>query len=360
MNIGSNNPRGELVDKLPPTSAEEQDALLEEHPIRSKEFMLVTSEILRVATLALHAINKRWPCCNFVGVSRVGKSRASSYITAAIKSSFRDVLVFRRNSLSGESKNATVFSEMMSAMSLDERDLKTAVDARVRAARSLDVRARATGAHHVVLVADEANNLTMNQFRMLADISNEMELGLTFIGFGMPNLLERRNALLATDSGYLVSRFLNLMVEIAGIRSETDLREFMSLYDEPSQLEYPAGSRWPISRFFFPGAWLQGWRLGNEAGTLWRLFESRVVEGKRRVGFQISTECVAIAIKSVLIDNRHFKFTTTPISELDWQYGVAQSQFQPSIGWSAKSSENLRTTLQTLEDFGLAPPDLSS
>ncbi len=105
--------------------------------------------------------------------------------------------------------------------------------------------------NQIVLFVDDVQRLDTSHYDWLMDIYNELEsygVTLTTILVGQSELSHRRNLYLTTEK-QIVGRFMIHERRFYGIRSQEDLTYLLSSYDEVT--EYPIGSNWSYTRFFF-------------------------------------------------------------------------------------------------------------
>lgn len=134
-----------------------------------------------------------------------------------------------------------------------------------------------------MLFVDDAQRLDTNHYDWLMDIYNELEsfgITLTTILVGQSELSHRRNIYLTTGK-QIVGRFMIHERRFHGIQSPEQLAYLLSSYDDIT--EYPVGSNWSYTRFFFPLGFDKGYRLELETQSIWSvIIELRSENGINR------------------------------------------------------------------------------
>jgi hypothetical protein len=122
-------------------------------------------------------------------------------------------------------------------------------------------------------------------------------------------------------------------MQFQGLRSETELAEVMQAYDNPEIAQFPPGSGWSLTRFFWPTAWDAGHRLSHHCKHAWKAFADAAEPEKL---FQIGAEYWSLAIEHVLTTTMNFHLPTNPVSAEIWPQAVEQSGLR--IPWASPIS----------------------
>lgn len=155
-----------------------------------------------------------------------------------------------------------------------------------------------------VIFIDEAQLLSIQHFRYLLEIWNELRAHgfiLCTVLVGQPDLKILKTLTDESDHGAVVSRFFVKNYDFGGIKSLAMLASFLRHYDE--DLTYPPNSTWTYSKFCLKQAFEKGWRLEAEAPLLWEALQG-VSQAKsaaiRTTGFRLAW--IVDAIHSFLLD----------------------------------------------------------
>ncbi|UUZ76051.1 hypothetical protein LP414_32325 [Polaromonas sp. P1(28)-13] len=124
----------------------------------------------------------------------------------------------------------------------------------------------------LVVFADEAQKLEIEEYEWLREVHDELERNgyrmVTFL-IGQPQLKNVKSALKESRQTQIVGRFMIDDIEFHGVRTAEEAASCLLGYDTAC---YP-NEQWPFTRFFLPQAWSQGLRLVNEAAALWYEFD---------------------------------------------------------------------------------------
>lgn len=248
-----------------------RERLLPGHPIRGGDYTLPTPMMERTYGLVRELVWARRTGTVFYASPRMGKTRCAIAIRDLIRDEFTNVYVTllsaRRSSLPTTSHMPRLILEAESHI------LSRRPDAHLLFGNGLaDIRAKAAriGAKHYVLLIDEMQLLSEVDLQELACFHNQLELQairMTVISFAQPEILHRRTSLLANNARQIIARFLSNTLQFDGCASEDDFGKLLHSYDLAS--EYPDGSGITYTQFFFPTAFLAGFRLGKYRSSMW-------------------------------------------------------------------------------------------
>ncbi|MEK3915683.1 hypothetical protein [Paenibacillus sp. FSL H7-0331] len=76
------------------------------------------------------------------------------------------------------------------------------------------------------------------------------------------------------NADQIVEHFMTMEHKFFGIRSEEDIQTLLTCYVDPDKSEYPAGSGWSFTRYYFPEAYATGSRLADFSSTVYALLKS--------------------------------------------------------------------------------------
>lgn len=318
----------------PPTSRDEQLRLCASHPVVRRNYFIPSPPLKRASDLVLQRVSLRRTSCSFVAVPRFGKTHATRFITNEIASALPDVYVVRMVCEKIGAQRPKAFHDFVfeSSGGLIERVRRDASSALMRVVRRWTIEAVSAKATHIALIADEIQRMTPDELTYLADITNkvldESELRITTIAFGSPEMVYLRDALCALRRQDLIGRFFSGLTSFEGLQSKEELREVMHAYDDPDSAEFPPGSGWSFSRFFFPTAYQLGWRLHKSAPMLWDAFQSTAQKFKR---WELGAEYWSAAIEFVLTHYMDFDDALGPTEAQVWTAAAEDCGFAESL-----------------------------
>jgi hypothetical protein len=317
-----------------PGNREEQFKLCALHPVVRRNYFIPSPPLKRASDLVLQRVSLRRTSCSFVAVPRFGKTHATRFITDEISSTLPDVYVVRMVCEMIGAQRPKAFHDFVfeSSGGLIERVRRDASSALMRVVRRWTIEAVSAKATHIALIADEIQRMTPEELTYLADITNkvmdESELRITTVAFGSPEMVYLRDTLCALRRQDLIGRFFSGLTSFEGLQSKDELREVMQAYDDPECAEFPPGSGWSFSRFFFPTAYQLGWRLNKSAPMLWDALQAKAQKLKK---WELGAEYWSAAIEFVLTNYMDFDDAVGPIEEQVWTAAAEDCGFAESL-----------------------------
>ncbi len=244
------------------------------HPIETQRYVLPTPAIV-----ALHDAVDQWtanrvPGAVIVGRPRLGKTRAIFYVTQWLAQAASPLPVVHWRCYEHKSPAEGVFFEDLlraSGHALVRSGTPSAK--RDRLVQWLWEKAHRAGDNRLLLFADDAQRLAGQHYQWLMDIYNDLDaegVSLITLLVGQQELKHQRSAFLTAGQRQIVGRFMTHIHQFYGVRTEDDLTECLESYDTAT--EFPVGSGWSFPQYFCPVRFAAGWRLKEEAGTLWEVF----------------------------------------------------------------------------------------
>lgn len=134
-------------------------------------------------------------------------------------------------------------------------------------------RAIAHGADRLLLVIDCAHQMRTEELTQIAMFQDDLAddgINLVVVLAGYEQLKTLREDLHREGREEPVRRYFEHEHSFFGMRYAYDFQYFLESFDED---RFPAGSEWPISRFYFRDMFDRGWRLGQESSRAWSIFE---------------------------------------------------------------------------------------
>ena len=249
--------------------------------IGSLNYIIPTIQIL-----SLMKEVKKWLSMNDCGAiiygrSRVGKTRAITYISEELRDNFgMELPIYVYCATDYPPTQKTFYSSLLPVMKHEEPHKGTAVQLRQRLVNRIIVNAVGTRHRRAVLFIDEAYLLTAKEYTWLIDIYNELynnDILLTVFLFGTPELKEQKIAFIRSGKEQIVQRFMTNEYEFHGIRN---LKEMMACLDYMDEEIYipDTGEKVILSKYFFPLAYEEGIRLVHFAEDIYSAFRELQVK----------------------------------------------------------------------------------
>jgi len=315
----------------------------ETHPVFNGLFVLPTRACLALLDYIIFFVAMRMSAA-FVAPPRYGKTMAGEFIKIHIpKEGAKGARVYKIDMAYYKHSTKNNFFEHLL------KQVKHALWNEGKHAAKVDRfkaflidAARANKVTRVVLLFDEAQLLTIEDFEWLKEVHNELEKEhvkmITFL-FGQRELEARREVLKDLNRPDITARFMFKIFNFPGIDSEDDLQVLMDCYDHES--EFPEGSGWSYTRFFWPAAFEAGWRLSSEANTLWK----HLTAARSKAGLRgpFTMEIVVRVIEYVVRSAQSMESKPPALAEL-WPDAV-ESTYYADAGQHSEAGESAAETL---------------
>lgn len=239
---------------------------LKTHPIETGNYFIGTKEVRKMYKNIKQWIENRAPGGIAYGRPRLGKTWAISYLEKELPLDFGEqlpILKFKCNQNSRINEN-TFYEELLLQFGHDlpYSGRKTMKNERLN--KYLQEKAEQAGSRRIIMFIDDAQRLVALQYNVLMDIYNflkENGISMTAILVGQEELKHVRSGFIAAKMGQIVGRFMVHEYKFSGVKTREELLTCLNGYDSLS--EYPTNSGWSFTRYYFPDAYDQGFRLEN-------------------------------------------------------------------------------------------------
>jgi len=244
------------------------------------------------------------------GPSRYGKSRTvkwfvRSELAARFGMELPVVVWIREDTLIREGEFWNMLLRAAKFEFLDPTKPKKKAVARYLFRERLETMSRSARTNCVVLLIDEAQLMTLNEWLWLLGLQNLLDddgFRLITISVGSHQLGYVPNYLSRTGNAHITARFFAQDVPFRGLRSADELAFVLRGYDVDS--EWPSGSGLSFLQYFAPDDFARGCRLADCASHLWATFESLVppgrFAGKSKAVFELPMQNVTHTIEAML------------------------------------------------------------
>jgi len=299
--------------------------LVVDHPVIRREFCIATPAIQRASDLTLHAIYMGKPALAMEAPPRFGKTTTCEYLSRKIQEEAfptAATIVFNAQHAGSSHSPSQFYRELQFQSKVVKAPGQSAETFGAKVKRAWWARATEHGKNRLIFFCDEGQRLNESEFRWLIDIFNyerEQRVLFTSIFVCQPDIHHRRNSFIHSGCTDIVFRFMPTVHSFSGALSQQELEMILSPYDDASQLEYPSGSGICYTRFFFPQAYAQGWRLKKQARHMWKAFHPDHFRPDPR---GIGMEWVSGAIQHVLSANMDQDNPTFDLTPDHWNQAV--------------------------------------
>jgi hypothetical protein len=269
-------------------------------------YALFTPPINEFFSVVCEWIDSHVPGGYVYGPPRQGKSRAVQFWIERLLTERYGALLpfFRMNYKSHDRFSELAFlTELLHASRHRFAYTGTRMKKLDRLVKLYATRARNAGSHQLVLMIDEAQNMREQSYRTLCNLQNELDdLGfqLTVISVGTQELAYQHSAFMQGGDLHLVGRFMVREALFRGIRGESELAYVLNAYD--TQTEWPEGSGISYTRYFFPRAFANGFRMADLAPALWRVYVE-LAPPTRQDDLEIAMEHIAKPAETLFRDH---------------------------------------------------------
>jgi len=289
------------------------------------------------------------PSCAFVAFPRFGKTWAIAYSRERLREVFPSLPIVCFHAHHEIRPNQSrFFADLLHQSGYTVGQPSTRTDMRERLVRAWWVLTQSHDSKTLVLIGDEMQCLSSNEYSWLIDLSNDLhalDVRVVSILFGQPELVSLRTVLRETHRGDILGRFMSRVFAFEGISSASELRQVMSCYDDQVQGEYPQNSGWCFTQFFLPKAYAQGWRLASDAGLCWEQFKTFAhtrLNAPVAPKLTLGMEWVAGAMQYALTYYGDLDRPGFCLSQEQWKVAIESTGFPDSLGltyhpdWSAQ------------------------
>jgi len=204
------------------------------------------------------------------------------------------------------------------------------------------------GSNYVVVVLDEAQDMTFREWKWMLTLQNALDTDgyrLSVFSVGSHQMGYTYELLGRTDQAHVAARFMVAHWPFPGICSPEEVEYALKGFDELS--EWPEGSGTSYLAHWAPNAFAQGARFAHSRDTVWRVFAALLpphYEGDASFPMQHLVR----AVEELLIRAARGESWEDVTSETSWLEAIAQTHFTDhmrliSAGMPRKRSRLTRT-----------------
>ena len=244
----------------------------------SKNNIIITPEISKLSDDVI-----RWIKLNFLGGiiygrSRMGKTWSLYYMERVLHEKLGDdvpVIVWDVESRRPSDNAKFFYSSLLDDMGCRDytpRDSSYVLKRKI--INKLSLRGLNTKCRNVVVLADEAQNLSSRDLSFMIDLYNHLcknNVQMITLLFGDHRLIELKQDLILNGEEQLVARFMRREHQYKGVTSSLSLMSILRNMETSFPLQC-GGHSLHISEDFFPVAYQNGWKIADMAGDIWDAF----------------------------------------------------------------------------------------
>lgn len=259
------------------TDTDTRERMLDKHPIIMKQYTIITPMIHDAYSMIREMVWLRHTGLFMYASPRMGKSSCALAVMELLAAEFPDK--YAAYHIADSNRLASFTRDLVVSLKLikKERESYSLMIEKI----ILHVRSQLSkvGGNHFVLIIDEMQQLTLENYDTLLTIHNRLTaegISMTTVGFAQPAILKRRSLIITMKVPNLVARFLSEAIQFDGCLSSECFMNILFQFDH--EKEYPVDSGWSYTRFFLPKAFAAGFRLSTQHEHIWHLLGIRVGE----------------------------------------------------------------------------------
>lgn len=299
------------------------------HPIETGNYHIVTNEILNLSAIVDRWIKNRSPGGIVYGKPRLGKTRAIQYLILYLKHKYgEDLPIFNILCSQHKASENRFYTDLLREIGHSFYSQGRVEQKKERLIKFFIERAESSKLHKVILFMDESQMLIEEDYNLLMDIYNQLDryfINMTIILVGQDELIHQKRAFITANKKQIIGRFMVHEYKFSGIKTIDDIKTCLEGYDIHS--EYPEGSNWSFTRYFFPEAYQDGYRLSNDANLIFECFENVKLNAHITSKFEIPMQYFTLTINNCLNTfGANGKNKYWP-NKLDWEEAIQLSGY---------------------------------
>ncbi|CDF34487.1 unnamed protein product [Chondrus crispus] len=271
------------------------------HPVETGNYRVATAAIQSFYDLIQRCLRYRITGALVYGPSRIGKTRSIEYLRLLLSETDPKITTYHAQA---EHKprhaEGPFFANLLQAVGFPDPDGGTNPTKRLRLINKIRESCARNGSGTVVLFCDEAQRYTENEYEWLRDVHDQLDrLHIRLFTFlvGQQELRSVKTAFQQARKTQIVARLMVEELAFFGVRNLRDVATCLHGYDSTA---YPRGGEWSFTRFYLPNAVAGGYRLVDDAQTLWENFEHIHQQHGLPGELQIPMDSFARAVEIVL------------------------------------------------------------
>ena len=313
------------------------------HPIDTTRYLVSTPPIDLFLDAVCNWINNRVPGATVYGRPRYGKTRAIKFLSLMLAEKFGPHLPVITRSCRNYSqpREGVFFEDLLRAAGHSLCDKGTAAAKRHRLNEFLFEKIERSGQDRLILFLDEAQRLHEQHYNWLIDIHNELDgrnQVLIVILVGQEQLLHQFSAFQHTAKTQIIGRFMVHQLRFPGLASEKDMSFCLANYDVDS--EYPPGSGFSFTRYYFPSAFESGLRLENYAPMAWQAFREIREESLLPIKREIPMQYLCRTVEYVLRKFGTLEEFPTQLTPAQWKEAIKKSGYTDAERYVVESKKH--------------------
>ncbi|NTY39851.1 ATP-binding protein [Burkholderia diffusa] len=250
---------------------EHRAELLDRHPMTLRRYTIPTPMIQNAYRLIRERVYARRTGLIFIGRTRYGKTTCAREVRQYLQEEFPRIHVI---AVAARSTLRPIAGHVYRVILESERHVCAArADANLllrNVLSDIETCLHTKNGDQFVMILDEVNLFDQHDLINLLELGNALDMRgitMTVISFGQPDIEERITSFREQNKAQITARFFRQPRSFDGCTGPAMLREILRFLDESS--EWPEGSHWSYTEFFFPEAFRNGFRIHQNADLIW-------------------------------------------------------------------------------------------
>lgn len=287
------------------------------HPIESGNFLIPTPQIQELSQTIQWWLENRITGAVIYGKPRIGKTSAMMLIGETLLKGVYNIPYFYMSAVQ-ESKpsESSFYSNLLQAVNHPKPNNRNKAQKRIQLLDYFLVIARDSQQDRLVLMIDEAQNLTEYHYDWLISLYNELYFRdvqlITFL-VGQEQLNLQKQTFLEMGMAQIVGRFMVDSQEFYGIRSKHEIKEVLKAFD--SKIEFPEGSGVSYTNYFFKS----GLHLSDYSDNLYMALKNINLEHSINPHSEIPLYSFIPIVREALLQCGDSGQQLTAIEVMDWE-----------------------------------------
>lgn len=252
----------------------ERRVIFDNHPLITKDYQIITPVIEAIYSIVRDRVWMRSTGTVMYGDPRFGKSICAEIIKKLLIAEFPNLFIIKFTAETNRKVEAGIFIDILQAEGLMFPKSSRFKDLQRQLITHIQSKLTEKSANQFVLMVDEMHKLNTNELDILSTIHNRLDslhVRMTTIGFAQSEILNTITGLKTTSQKYLIARFLNEPIPFDGCANQSNLEIILDAYDVV--LTYPENSDCSFTRFFFPFAFENGFRMKTYVKPIWKALQ---------------------------------------------------------------------------------------
>lgn len=246
------------------------------HSIVTKQYAVYTPPVHAMISQIGDWIDQQRPGGYIYGASRLGKSKGIQWhLSSVLQERFSAVLplVIWNRRPDSQTSETGFWHQLLLATRFEfinpAKPRKKSEAIYLCLERFIAI-AKSSECNYVVLLIDEAQDLTLKEWKWLVGLQNQLDYEgylLSVFSIGSHQLGYRHEYMASTGNAHVAARFMAAHTRFHGLRSQDELVYVLNGYDVDS--EWPAQSNISFLQYFAPTDFVSGRRLSDSANVFW-------------------------------------------------------------------------------------------